>query len=167
MKTGFPDGLKRDAVLCILKSRGRTLMLLRNKEPNMGKMQPVGGKIEACESPYNAAVRETFEETGQKVTNFRYCGMLVETSPVKYNWTVFVYQAETNLFEPLACNEGELMWIDENDIDNYPIPETDKFLFRYIKEHKTFMFSAAYNAELQLLELREEIENIVVYQNHQ
>jgi 8-oxo-dGTP diphosphatase len=80
---------------------------------------------------------------------------------------VFVYQAETNLFEPLACNEGELMWIDENDIDNYPIPETDKFLFRYIKEHKTFMFSAAYNAELQLLELREEIENIVVYQNHQ
>lgn len=159
----FPAGLKRDAVLCVLKSHNRVLMLKRNKQPNMGKMQPVGGKIEACESPYHAAVRETFEETGQKVTNFRYCGMLVETSPVKYNWTVFIYLAETLQFDPPPCNEGELLWIDENDIDNYPVPETDKFLFKYISQHKTFMFSAEYDADLKLLELREEIENLVVY----
>lgn len=159
----FPAGLKRDAVLCVIKSHDRILMLLRNKPPNEGKMQPVGGKIEACESPYNAAVRETFEETGQKILNFRYCGMLVETSPVKYNWTVFVYQADTAIFTPPPCNEGELMWISENDIESFPIPDTDKFLFNYIRDHKTFMFSALYDASLKLCELREEIDNKVVY----
>ena len=43
------------------------MLLKRFKTPNKGLYTPVGGKLEPHESPLNAAIRETFEETGINV----------------------------------------------------------------------------------------------------
>ena len=88
------EGHKQPAVLSILKSGDKFLLLKRIKEPHVNKYSPVGGKIDPFESPIDTAVRETFEETGIRIENPKYCGVIVESSPTKYNWICFVYLSE-------------------------------------------------------------------------
>ena len=54
-------------VLVFLKYKDEILLLNRNKPFWMGCWNGVGGKIEKGESPVEAAIRETYEETGIKV----------------------------------------------------------------------------------------------------
>lgn len=158
-----PHGHKQPAVLCILRSGDRYLLLKRYKDPNKGMYTPVGGKINPFESPRAAAMRETGEETGIRIRDARYCGVLVESSPVEYNWICFVYIADVDRQEPPGCNEGVLEWISPADMLKIPTPMTDCFIYRYILEGKPFMFNAEYDAGLTLREMREEMENRVVY----
>ena len=88
------DGLKKVASMVILKNRDRYLLLKRAKEPNKGKYLPVGGKLDPYETPLNCAIRETFEETGIRIENPKFCGTLIESSPTDYNWICYIYLAE-------------------------------------------------------------------------
>lgn len=47
-----PYGLKRTAVICVLKSDRRFLLLKRLKEPNKDLYTPVGGKLDPFENPF-------------------------------------------------------------------------------------------------------------------
>ena len=67
----FPIGLKKVAVLCVLQSNDGLLLLRRSKEPHLNKYIPIGGKVDAFETPRAAAIREIFEETSLKVQNLQ------------------------------------------------------------------------------------------------
>ena len=162
-KYNIPLGLKKVATLCVLKHKQQFLLLKRLKEPNQGLFTPVGGKLDPFESPLQSAIRETHEETGIKVDQMKYCGMLTESSPTKYNWVGYVYLAEIDFVPPPPCNEGELHWISFEEVLNVPTPKTDWYLYQYILQNKPFAFHAAFDEQLQLLELHEEIEDKLVY----
>ncbi len=51
-------------------------MLLRAKEPNKGRWNGVGGKIEPDETPSCCCKREVLEETGLQVTDLSYRGII-------------------------------------------------------------------------------------------
>jgi len=152
-------GLKKAAVLCILKHQEQFLLLQRGKEPHKGQYIPVGGKVEPFEDPLSAVVREVFEETGLKLDkkNLQFIGVLSETSPVNFNWINFVYCAEIDFFTPPTCVEGSLHWIDKEDIPSTSMPQTDGFFFKYLEEKAPFMLDALYDESLNLLSLVEEI----------
>ena len=158
----IPLGLKRIATICILKHKNKYLLLNRLKEPNKNKFTPVGGKLDPYESPLKSAIRETFEETGILVDTMKFCGILTESSPTKYNWTSYVYITEIEYIEPPKCNEGKLEWIEFEEILNIPTPKTDWHIYKYILELKPFAFSAEYDKELRLLSMVEEIENVKI-----
>ncbi|WP_319475531.1 8-oxo-dGTP diphosphatase [Marispirochaeta aestuarii] len=52
------------AVLCFIVSEGRVLMIHKKTGLGKGKINLPGGRIEAGETPREAAIRETREETG-------------------------------------------------------------------------------------------------------
>ena len=160
----FPKGIKRPATLCVLKNHQSFMLLKRKKEPNKGLFTPVGGKLDPFEAPLKAAIRETREETGIKVDRMKFCGMLTETSPVKYNWINYVYLAEIEKIPPPECNEGELQWIDFGHVLKKPTPKTDWFIYKYILEDKTFAFNAKFNGKIELIKMVEEIEDLVVFE---
>ncbi len=124
---------------------------------------PVGGKFNLHESPLDAAIRETFEETGIRVPMMKFCGLLTETSPVEYNWINYVYLTEIDFVEPPYCNEGELKWISFEDILKVPTPTTDWYIYKYILENKPFAFSAMFDENIQMLNMSEELEGIDVF----
>ena len=134
------------------------LLLKRIKAPHIGKYTPVGGKLDPHESPKSAAIRETFEETGIRVPDMKFCGTLVESAPNNYNWTCFVYLAEIEYQEPAECNEGTLEWIRFEDVLNIPTPQTDWYIYKYVLENKPFMLHADYDSALNILTMEEEIE---------
>lgn len=150
-------GIKRNAVLVILKNENQFLLLKRKKDPHKGYYTPIGGKLEPFENPNDCAIRETFEETGIDAPQLRYIGSLVESSPTKYNWNCLVYFAEIPFQKAPPCNEGELSWIAIQDLSKYPIPKTDILVYEYALAQKAFLFNVDYDEQLNILSFREEI----------
>ncbi|MCI4671654.1 MAG: NUDIX domain-containing protein [Bacteroidia bacterium] len=159
----FPFGLKRAATLCILRHGDQFLLLKRDKNPHKGMFTPVGGKIEAHESPKNAAIRECFEETGIKLEDMDFCGVLTETSPVKYNWICYAYVAEIPHMDPPDCDEGTLDWIGFDEVPQIPTPTTDWFIYKFIIDQQKFVLDATYNADLELLEMKDELSGELLF----
>lgn len=144
--------------MCVLRSGFWFLLLKRKKNPHQGKITPIGGKLEPHEDPHTAAVRETKEETGLDIPAYRYIGSLVETSPTNYNWNCLIYVAEIPYQTPPPCDEGELLWVHQKDLLKVPTPVTDWHIYDYLLRNRPFMFTATFDADLQLLSMREEIE---------
>ncbi len=159
----IPIGLKKTAVICILRCENEFLLLKRSREPNKGLFTPVGGKLDPFENPYSAAIRETHEETGIKVDKMQFCGVLAETSPTKYNWMSFVYLADIQKVAPPPCNEGDLEWIHFNDLLQVPTPKTDWFIYKYVMENKHFIFTADFDDQLYMLSMKEEMTGKVIF----
>ncbi len=152
-----PEGLKRVAVFCILKSGDQYLILKRGKMPNQGKFVPVGGKVEPYETPIDAVIRETMEETGIAITNPKFCGVLTETSPINYNWVSFIYKMEIDWIPAPECDEGELYWIQEDELKDLDTPPADWQIYQHVNDGRPFVFSAQYDDQFQLISMTDEI----------
>ena len=59
----------------VVISRGRILLVLRAREPELGKWAVPGGFLEFGETAEEAVAREVFEETGVKVKPLRITGV--------------------------------------------------------------------------------------------
>jgi 8-oxo-dGTP diphosphatase len=84
-----------------------------------GVVHPVGGKIDLNEDPLTAAKREAFEETGVTVRNLKLEAVIFEVEPVKAepgNWMIFHFSGEYDSGEVMQTEEGELVWLTENEI---------------------------------------------------
>jgi len=156
-------GLKETAVLCVLRSGDELLLLSRGREPNKGLYVPVGGHVDPFEPPRDAAIREVEEETGLLLADVRFCGVLVETSPSKYNWVTFVYSAEVERFPPPDCSEGVLEWVATSRLGNIATPPTDAFIYRFVSEGRPFVMDARFDDSLELVLLKDEISREVLY----
>ncbi len=149
--------------MVILKNQNRYLLLKRANEPNKGKYLPVGGKLDPFETPFDCAVRETYEETGINIENPIFCGMLTESSPIAYNWIAYIYLAEIDDIPPPPCDEGELEWVDSELLASIDTPPTDLFIYQYVHKNIKFIFSAVYDKEMNLIEMHDELSGEHVY----
>ncbi|NRA52097.1 MAG: NUDIX domain-containing protein [Phaeodactylibacter sp.] len=151
--------------MIVLKHEDEFLLLKRNKMPNAGMYVPVGGKVDPYERPIDTAIRETMEEAQIELTadRLRYGGVLTETAPTNYNWLCFIFIADIERVPPPPCNEGTLEWIPRSGLLDVPTPPTDWQIYEYLLKGQPFALDALYDAQLNLLEMREEISGQVVY----
>lgn len=61
----------------VVFDEGRILLVQRGREPALGLWSIPGGHVEPGESAEQAAVRETFEETGLRVRSIRELGTVI------------------------------------------------------------------------------------------
>lgn len=140
------------ATLCYVKQDGKTLMIHRNKRPNdihAGKWNGLGGKFEAGETPEMCIQREVKEEAGLSIQNPRLHGLLVFTNFKGNDWYVFVFTAkefdgELNASSP----EGTLEWIDDEQLLNLNLWESDQIFLPWIDEEKFFSARFDYAGDL-------------------
>lgn len=121
---------------------GEYLMLHRVKKKNdinHDKWIGVGGGFEYGESPEECAIRETREETGLTLTDYRYRGI------VTFDWAGTEETQYMHLFtatgwtgELTECNEGDLEWVPKAKVCDLPIWEGDKIFFRLLEEERPF-----------------------------
>jgi 8-oxo-dGTP diphosphatase len=156
------EGIKKCAVFCILTAGDQYLLLKRAKEPNKGKYVPVGGKIDRFETPNDAVIREVFEETSIQLDSVIYCGSLVETSPINYNWISFIYSMEIPFQSSPACDEGQLEWIHESQLKNLDTPATDWQIYQYIKNDRKFALDAVFDNEMKMVKMVEMLSGDIV-----
>ena len=102
--------------ICFIRKSDKILLLNRNKKPNMGMWNGVGGKIEENETPYEGIIRETFEETGIELSSVTYKGNVVFKSKDESRGSegMYVFLADlpdgVHMDTPLSTAEGLLEW---------------------------------------------------------
>ena len=142
----------KNTTLCYIEKDGAYLMMHRTKktnDENHDKWVGIGGKFEFGETPYNCARREILEETGLVPDTLFYRGIITFVSD-RYG-TEYMHLFTCNSYSGALkenCNEGELVWINKNEIYDLPIWEGDKIFFRLIdKEEKFFSLKLVYEGE--------------------
>ena len=131
----------KNTSLCYLERGGQYLMLHRVKkenDENKDKWIGIGGKFEPGESPEDCVLRETLEETGLRLTKYRYCGIITFVSD---RWeTEYMHLFHATGFEGQLreCDEGVLEWIDKKRLASLQQWEGDKIFLRLLDLHLPF-----------------------------
>lgn len=136
-------GYKIAVLVFIENSRGKQLLLLRAKAPNLGTWSPIGGKLETAtgESPFECAVRETAEETGHVITaaDLHLFAMIAEKAyEGASHWLLFLFRCTKPLEAlPAAMEEGRFGFFSRDEIEKLPLPETDRTaLWQIYDQHR-------------------------------
>ncbi len=135
--------MRRDlTTLCYLERDGRYLMMHRVKKKNdinHDKWIGVGGHAEDYESPEDCLLREVWEETGLRLTGYRFRGIVTFALKDVETQYMCLYTADEWEGELRAeCPEGELEWVEKTRIDELPLWAGDKVFFRLLAEEAPF-----------------------------
>ena len=135
----------RNCSLCYIENdKGEYLMLHRVKKKNdvnHDKWIGVGGKFEDGESPEECVLRETLEETGLTLTDYRSRGIITFLSQGWETEYIHLFTATGYTGTLLDCDEGDLEWVPKSEVENLPIWEGDKIFFRLIADPDSPFFS--------------------------
>ena len=132
----------RNTTLCYLE-RGRDYLMLhrvkKELDENKDKWIGIGGKFEEGESPEDCMLREVREETGLRLTSWRYRGIVTFVSD---EWgTEYMHLFTADAWEGCLrqdCAEGVLEWVDRDRLLSLPIWEGDKIFLRLLDEEAPF-----------------------------
>ena len=131
-----------NTTLCYIRRGEEYLMLHRIKKENdlnHDKWIGIGGKFEDKESPYDCARREIFEETGYLAQKLSYRGVVTFVSDIYPTEYMHLFTCKTFSGEEKPdCDEGELLWVDKNEITSLPIWEGDKIFLELLKNNHPF-----------------------------
>lgn len=132
--------------LCYIEKDEKYLMLHRVKKENdcnKDKWIGVGGKFEEGESPEECLLREVYEETGLKLTNYQFRGIVTFVSDewegeYMHLFTASEYEGELPENAMRDCEEGELVWVPKDEIEKLNLWEGDKIFLRLLQERESF-----------------------------
>lgn len=133
-----------NTTLCYIAQGEDYLMLHRVKKENdlnHDKWIGIGGKFEDKESPEDCVVREVLEETGLKLTSYRYRGLVTFVSdhwPTEY---MHLFTADSFTGTLKECDEGVLEWIPRKKLLELPHWEGDAIFLDLIDREDTPFFS--------------------------
>ena len=116
--------------LLFLKDRDQVLLIRKKRGHGAGKINGPGGKVDQGETPLQAALRETREETGIEVRHatlmaeFRFVDLIAE------QWYGYVFIAEgwhgslqeTDEADPFWCPIAELPFAEMWEDDRFWLP---------------------------------------------
>lgn len=131
----------KNTTLCYVEQDGKYLMLLRNKkkqDENAGKWIGVGGKFEEGESPQDCLLREVQEETGLRLTQYRFRGIVTFVSDQYETEYMHLFTAHGFEGERIPCDEGELKWVEKDEVLFLPLWEGDREFLRLLREDAPF-----------------------------
>lgn len=127
--------------LCYIEKENKILMLHRNKKKkdiHKGNWIGLGGKIEAGESPEECIVREVEEESGLKIVEPCLRGIMTFPLFGGEDWYVFLYTAKNFTGELITSPEGDLAWVDKEELLNLRMSQGDRIFLKWLEEDKRF-----------------------------
>lgn len=150
----------RPMTLCYLMKDHQWLMLYRNQKENdinEGKWIGVGGKVEPNETVEEGMKREILEETGFTANSLFFHGILYFIYEKKEADKIYVYSCHDFSGNMHPCNEGQLEWIDEDQILNLELWNGDRcFLEKMLNDPQAkFCITLHYDEFGNLIEVKE------------
>jgi 8-oxo-dGTP diphosphatase len=105
-----------DVNLCIIENNGKILLKLATRGVGKGKWNFPGGKADNGETPEQAAIRETFEETGLKIDKLEKVAYLKFYDWGELAFDCYVYKAGSFSGKLHETEEGPLKWFDKKNL---------------------------------------------------
>ena len=128
--------IDRNTTLMILRDGDRILFGLKKRGFGKGKLVGVGGKVDANETVEEAAIRETEEEIGVKVTKMQKMGELIFDNLLYrdklecHKMHIFVGTEWEG--EPSSSDEINPVWYDVHEIPYDKLWEDDQYWMPYV-----------------------------------
>ncbi len=139
------------STLCYIEKDNQYLMLHRTKKKNdmnKDKWIGIGGKFGQNESPEECVIREVKEETGLHLKSYQ---LRCTVTYVSTNWeNEYIYVFTSDDFEGnvIECNEGDLQWINKDEVTKLNIWEGDKiFIEKMQNDNKFFTVKFEYDGD--------------------
>ena len=144
--------LSMNTVHCYIRDNGKTLLLYRDKKKNdvhQGKWVGIGGHIELGETSNEAILREIKEETGLNPHNLKLKGVITYPNfqGDGTDEVMFLYEASGYDGELINCDEGELKWFTDDEIESLNMWKGDRLFFEWMKQDKFFIAKIRYSGE--------------------
>lgn len=125
--------------MCMLRDEQGRVLVQGRVDPQWGGLTFPGGHVEPGESFTDAMVREFFEETGLTISQLRLCGIKQWPCEDGARYVVLFYRAEAFTGELCSSEEGEVFWMEVQDLQNSPrlAPDMDKMLRVFLEDSLT------------------------------
>ena len=129
------------STLCYIEKDGKYLMLHRTVKRMMSIK--INGSVwvdilRQTKVPEECLLREVKEETGYTLTSWKYRAIVTFVSGDGVTEYMSLFTADGFTGEQIACDEGELKWVDKKEIDRLNLWEGDKIFFRLLEESEEF-----------------------------
>jgi 8-oxo-dGTP pyrophosphatase MutT (NUDIX family) len=129
------------STLCYIEKEGYYLMLhrtVKKNDVNKDKWIGVGGHFEPDESPEECLLREVKEETGYRLTSWRFRGIVTFVSGGGVTEYMCLFTADGFEGTPVPCDEGELAWVKKTEVTSLNLWEGDRIFLRLLAENHPF-----------------------------
>lgn len=160
----------KNTTLIYIERDHKYLMMYRGRkpdDPNAGKWIGIGGKIEEGETPEECALRETYEETGIRLISVSFRGIVFFINTRYETEYMYLYTSsdfdqdihgegisgEMDAGAPVLtdCDEGELHWIDMDEVGSLPLWEGDRVFLDLLKSGSSpFLLTLRYDGDVLL-----------------
>lgn len=127
----------------IFLTRDDAVLLLRgapDKKLWANRYNGLGGHVEPDETPYQAAIREVYEEAGLRVQALVLRAIVHVSLPQPPGVVLFVFTGEAPGAEVLPSEEGVPVWIDRDALGDVPLVEDLPHLLPRILEPGPVVF---------------------------
>ena len=130
-----------NTTLCYIERGDEYLMLHRVKKENdinRDKWIGLGGKFKEDESPEECLLREVYEESGLRLTSWRYRGIVTFVNTKCSSEFMHLFTADAFEGTVGPCDEGELEWIKKSELMKLTLWEGDKIFLRLLETDEPF-----------------------------
>lgn len=130
-----------NTTLCYIERGDEYLMLHRVKKENdinRDKWIGLGGKFEEDESPEECLLREVYEESGLRLTSWRYRGIVTFVNTKCGSEYMHLFTADGFEGTVGPCDEGELEWIKKSELMKLTLWEGDRIFLRLLETDEPF-----------------------------
>lgn len=131
----------KTTTLCYIEKDNQYLMLHRTKkenDENKDKWIGIGGKIEEGETPFDCIIREAKEETGLTLNKVNFRGIVYFRNTFYPDEDMYLFTSDDFSGTIKDCNEGDLEWIDKDDLYNLTLWEGDKIFLKALSSNDRF-----------------------------
>ena len=130
-----------NTTLCYIERGDEYLMLHRVKKENdinRDKWIGLGGKFKEDESPEECLLREVYEESGLRLTSWRYRGIVTFVNTKCSSEYMHLLTADGFEGTVGPCDEGELEWIKKSKLMKLTLWEGDRIFLRLLDSNEPF-----------------------------
>lgn len=121
-----------------------------NKRVDPGKLNGVGGRLEPGEDYFTAAIRETEEETGYKVSSadLKLSAVVKLEGGYSEDWVMCFFKIQIfdkNIPHGTKTKDGELLWIHKDEVlsTKHELVDDLNYIFKEIAEGDSIIFMTA------------------------
>lgn len=127
------EELAEFCVLCMVSDESGNVLVQDRNDPDWPGICFPGGHVEKGESFTEAAIREVLEETGLTMENPRLCGVKQFQNRHDARYVVFFYKADQFHGTLSSSEEGEVFWVNKDNLHEYPLVEDFMDMFKVME----------------------------------
>ena len=121
--------------ICLIYKDNQILVLDRKKKDWPGLTFP-GGHVEKDEDFVSSVIREVKEETGLRIKKPILCGIEEFKTEQEDRYLMFYYKTNNFSGKIKSSKEGEVFWIDRDDLNKYKLSLDLKRILKVMESDK-------------------------------